>query len=336
MDEIIAYKLKFHTPLHIGAHGVGYEETEEILHSDTLFSALMSLWGSFYDDEIEVLCKSSPFIISSAFPFKGATYFFPRPMIRIGKQSDDDLETGKKLKRVKFISLDLLEKMLNGEGERLRFDEVNTFQEGNFWYLDHSASFSGTDRVFSEREIPRVSIDRMTNSSDIFYFSEILFEEDAGLFFLVRFKDAGVRSKFETTLRFLGDEGIGGDKRVGKGLYSIDIEDGFHISVPPKAEAFLNLSLYYPKEEEFCNGILDGASYNLISRKGWIHAPGAMSLRRKEVRMFAEGSIFHCLEKEVYGENPCVLKREDAPGLKHNIYRYGMAFSLPIVMEQAR
>ncbi len=330
MDKIIAYKLNFDTPLHIAAHGVGYEKTGEMIHSDTLFSAMMSLWNHFYADEVQAMCESPPFLISSAFPFRGETYFFPRPMKRIGKEKDgdDDPKKGKKLKKVKFISKSLFKRMLNDEN--LDFDESHTFQNGSFW---SDKAESKDSRVFGVREIPRVRVDRENCASDIFYFSEVVFEKDAGLFFLARFREKEIQPRFEAILRLLGDEGIGGDKRVGKGLFSMESDKKFEISFPQKADGFLTLSLYYPTETEF-GEILDNASYNLVSRRGWLHSPGAMSLRRREVKMFTEGSVFNAIDGQAfYGASPCVLEKTGWAKLDHNIYRYGFAFDLPIVRE---
>ena len=332
MKDLVVYKLRFSTPVHISTQsGVGYEETEEVIHSDTLFSALMTVWNSIYDDNVANICETPPFHISSAFPFKEEIYFFPRPMIRIGKEGEEDLNTGKKLKKVKFISKDLFESVLQGIVPE--FEEGATIQEGKFW-LKKNIGRQQTCRIFEERESPRVVIDRLTNASEIFYFSKIIFEKDAGLFFLVRFIDKTMKRKFETVLRYLGDEGLGSDKRSGKGLYSLDIDDDFKLSVPQYADSFLTLSLYCPKEREFNGGIRENASYNLISRKGWIHSTDAMALRRKEVRMFVEGSVFNAIGGEVYGHNRCVLKKDEALGLKHNVYRYGIAFDLPLLRRQ--
>lgn len=335
MNEITAYKLRFSTPLHIAAHGFGYEKTETMIHSDTLFSAMMTLWNWIYDDDIGKMCQTPPFLISSAFPFKGDRYFFPRPMVRIGKKGhddDDDPKKGKKLKKARFVSKALFESMLQGDG--IEFEEDHTFQDGAFW---SDKKEPGDSRVFRVREIPRIRVDRVSHASDIFYFSQVTFEKDAGLFFLVRFREQGIRNKFEAVLRLLGDEGIGGDKRVGKGLFSLnneDMERNFKLSVPEKTDGFLTLSLYHPTKSEF-GEILRDASYNLVSRKGWLHSPGAMSMRRKEVRMFTEGSVFDAIDgKESYGNSPCVLEKNDK--LVHDVYRYGFAFDLPIVRKEEK
>ncbi len=326
MKDITVYKLKFKTPLHIDAQGIGYETTDEIIHSDTIFSALMSLWHNFCNDDIEEICKNPPFLISSAFPFKRETYFFPKPMVRIDSKGEDDFKIGKKLKKVKYISKNILEIFLLGK--KLEFNESNTLQNGNFWIMEDELSQDET--LFKKREVPRVTIDRVSNSSDIFYFSEIIFEKDSGLFFLVKFLSEGVQRKFEAILRLLGDEGVGGDKRLGRGIFSVEKKTDFQLSVPDHADGILNLSLYHPTEEEIKENLLNNASYALITRKGWIHSLGAMSLRRQSIRMLKEGSAFNCLNKQLYGDCPIVLEKDIDNGLSHNIYRYGIGFCLPL------
>lgn len=326
MNGVVAYKLRFKTPLHIDTQGIGYERTEDTVHSDTIFSALMSLWYNFYDDNIEEMCKNPPFIISSAFPFKSETYFFPRPMIRIGKEKEDDQKKGKELKKVNYVSKNILEILI--ADKNLEFDEKNTLQKGKFWVAKDELPKEKV--IFKEREVPRVTIDRATNSSDIFYFSEILFEKDSGLFFLVKFLNEKLQKKFEVVLRLLGDEGIGGDKHLGKGLFTAKKEPDFQMLIPENRNGIINLSLYHPTEEEINAGIMKDASYKLITRKGWIHSIGAMSLRRQSVRMFQECSTFISLRKKYYGDCPLVLEKNVDIGLSHNIYRYGLGFFLPI------
>jgi len=326
MKDITVYKLRFKTPFHIDAQGIGHETTDEVIHSDTIFSALMILWHNFYNDDIEEICENPPFVISSAFPFKSQIYFFPKPMVKIGKEGEDDLKKGKRLKKVKYISKNILEKLLLGKD--LEFNESNTLQSGKFWVEKDELAQDGI--VFKEKEIPRVMIDRVSNSSDIFHFSEIIFEEDSGLFFLAKFLKEAMQKKFEVVLRLLGDEGLGGDKRLGKGLFAVEKRNNFQILIPEYADRILNLSLYHPTEEEIKAGLLSNASYALITRKGWIHSQGAMSLRRQSVRMFKEGSVFNRLNKEVYGDCPIVLEKNTENGLSHNIYRYGIGFCLPL------
>jgi len=326
MKDITVYKLRFKAPLHIGTQGIGYETTDEIIHSDTIFSALMILWHNFYNDSIEEICQNPPFVVSSAFPFKCETYFFPKPKSRIAKESEGDFIRGKKLKKVKYVSKNILENFLLGN--ELEFDGSDTLQNGKFWVAKNE--LPRDEILFRDREVPRVTIDRVSNSSDIFYFSEIIFAEDSGLFFLVKFLKDGWQRKFEAVLRLLGDEGIGGDKHVAKGLFIVEKRTDLIILAPQNPDGVMNLSLYHPAKREIEAGLLNDADYVLITRKGWIHSPGAMSLRRQSVRMLQEGSVLGCPNRQVYGDCPIVLEKNMDIGLSHNVYRYGIGFCLPL------
>lgn len=329
MEDVFVYKLKFTGPLHLGQEGIGLEKTDEIVRSDTLFSAILSCWSLFYDDDLDELIKETPFILSSCFPFKGDDYFFPRPMVKIGKRGEDDPKIGKKIKKVRFISQGLLENIL--DGKEVPFSEENTLQNGIIWTERSYKNVLEEEKfVYKKREVPRVTIDRAANTSEIFYFNELVFSEDSGLFFLVRFLDPQIKSKLEAVLRLLGDEGIGGDKHLGRGCFEIEAIDSFEIKLPQDTGHFLTLSLFHPTEDEAAKGLIKEASYDLIARRGWIHSKGAMALKRKGIRMFTEGSIFKEVGKEIYGNIPIVLEKNMDLGLRHNIYRNGLAFTFPI------
>jgi len=326
MENIVAYKLKFTGPLHLGQEGIGLEKTDEIIRSDTLFSAILSCWSLFYDDDIDSLIKKSPFILSSCFPFKGDDYYFPRPMVKIGKQGEDDPKIGKKIKKVKFISKKLFAEVLNGK--EVSFLEENTLQDGLLW-SDRSFKNIPEEEKFAykKREVPRVTIDRVTNTSEIFYFNELVFSKDSGLFFLMRFLNPQIRTGFEAILHLLGDEGIGGDKHLGKGCFEVKTAEDFKINfAQDNTEHLVTLSLFHPTEQ------MEQASYELITRRGWIHSKGAMSLKRKGIRMFVEGSVFKNADKNIYGDIPIVLEKNKDLGLTHNVYRNGLAFTFPITV----
>lgn len=327
LNNLVAYKLNFFTPLHLGLEGIGLERTDDILHSDTLFSAIICKWQLFYDDNIENFINNPPFILSSAFPFKGDNYFFPRPMIKIG---NEQFKYDKKLKKIKFVSKNIFEKLINAE--QIEFSEEYVFPDGLFW-TDYKVDdlLDEEKIIYQKRETPRIVIDRETNYSEIFYFNEIIFSENCGLFFLVKFIDEKIKDKFETILRLLGDEGIGGDKSSGKGCFKVNVVENFSIKIPTVSEYFITLSLFYPAEDEIQNGLLQNSTYELITRTGWIHSISATSLRRKALRMFIEGSVFKNIKKDgIYGEIKNVFNKNDTLGLLHNVYRYGISFAIPI------
>ena len=316
---MIVYKLHFTSPLHLSAGYEGYEQIFHYLHSDTLFSAILSNWSHFYDDIIESLAQNLPFQVSSAFPFSANQYYFPKPLKQLPVRiNENDYRIIKKLRKVNFIEKELFEKIIHEE--TVGIEQIHFSASRQFLSLKQDVS-----DCFAEREISRNVIDRISGCTDIFHFAEIIFKEDSGLFFMVFFKDQNMRKKFETVLRFLGDEGIGGDRNVGKGLFEVESIENFNLRQPQNAASILNLSLYHPIREEINNHLLENSAYDMITRKGWITAPGYRNLRKKSINMFREGSIFSNLNKDDYGDIPVVAeKTQDL--IDFNVYRYGKGF----------
>jgi len=315
---MIAYKLFMTSPLHLSTGGDSYEKTFHYLHSDTLFSALLASWHYLYDDDPEVLVKNFSFKISSAFPFYGQDFYFPKPLCSLPLTFDSqDAKARKKLGKVTFVEKTLFEKMIAG-------DTVNTrdicFSPGGalLGLKKDIADF------FSEVEIARNVIDRISGKTDIFYFSELHFRENSGLYFLADFADETTRKKFTAVLRFLGDEGIGGDRHVGKGLFDLQVSESFTLNQPTDGDSLLNLSLYHPTRQEIDSRLLDRSAYEIINRKGWITAPGHANLRKRSLNMFLEGSVFSDIEEQDYGDIQLVA--EKGPLLPFNVFRYGKGF----------
>lgn len=78
-----AYKLKFQSSFHIDAGTAVDGPSETFIHSDTLFSALVSSARKFYGDEIaQKFLEPTAIVISSAFPFYKDDFFLPKPLDR--------------------------------------------------------------------------------------------------------------------------------------------------------------------------------------------------------------------------------------------------------------
>jgi CRISPR-associated protein Csm4 len=144
----------------------------------------------------------------------------------------------------------------------------------------------------------------------------------------------------ELALQVLGDAGVGGERSAGHGLFR---PHGPHalrdLPDPTPGGRFLTLSLYYPTEAELPDVLKDdNVSYRLRMRRGWMASPDdsrdakgdlvrGRALRRKAVRMFAEGSILRWLNgKSALGDlanvTPNVFKAV------HPVYRYGYAYAI--------
>ena len=365
-QEFDIVKLVPKTPFHLGEHGIGLEETTTFIHSDTLVSAIISTWDKLYGDiDLKQYFAASdakdapadyspPFVISSAFPYAGDCYFFPRPLIKL--QTDDKPQTDdenqdvpenirKLLKKAGFISKAVFDDYIAGivpEPPREKTDKkANLIQKNKFQVTAQEkadlekrmANSDGEITVFKEQEVPRVTPDRITSASNIFYFARILFAEDCGYFFLVKYFDENIKAKFRAVLRLLGEQGISGDRSSGHGRF----EPEFHkqkltFNVPDDADHFISLSLLYPKKCELANGLLNGeAAYNFITRDGWFFSRMSYKSkikRRQKRRMFAEGSVFHSAPDVQYYGQITDVKPPDFS--EHPVFRWGIGFPIGV------
>lgn len=329
MIRFTRYRLIFPDGLHLDAGTYGFESTEVSVHSDTLFSALCCA-ALLLDGEEGVRSLRDNARISSMFPFVGEQLFFPKPLtprnFKFTHYSDE-----KKFRKLKYLNQEMFEKDLAGTLDLAGFKEE--WVKDGCWL--HTKPDDEDFRVFKMTERPRITTDRATQAAEIYHFSEVHFDEDGGLFFLADFGGNAVfKKQFESYLRLLGDEGIGADSTVGKGLFEIKDVEELPLETPMDANAHLMLSLYNPSPDEVVKVRPGQSHYEILTRRGWATTSGIATWRRRSVRMFAEGSVlqFDNNEKPV-GNIPAVLKMNDKVGEispAHEVWRYGRAFCLPI------
>ncbi len=319
-------KLKPKGPIHLGERERWLEGSNTFIHSDTLFSAFCHAFRLLHDEEelknlIRRFNENRPdFLISSAFPYWGDLLYFPVPK--------NQLSTEKEVVKVEFVEKAGFERLLKGEKLEELINEVKTIPRQK----------KESEEGMAEREprypweldnVPRVGLGRLDNhpGERFFHFGQVTYREDAGLFFLVKYLTNEFSPKFEATFHLLADEGIGGDRSSGKGLMEKPTFEEVEIDTPLNGNWIVSLSLYYPKDETETSGIKEGF-YDLIERKGYIYSPYGSSLRRRSIRMFAEGSVF---PKEPEREGRLVPVEPEI-FQHHEVYRYGYIFSLPCKM----
>lgn len=323
-------RLKFTAPLHIAARGVGYERVNWMVNSDTLYSAILTVWNYLRPGAAGQHAAEPPFCLSSAFPYLGDLEFYPKPLAPLSLHCPAGQE--KAYARVQFIEKEPFEKLL--QGEAVTFQQEHTRQNGKFWTgrpAPHAdVPFFAEEQIFTEIETGRVVIDRVTNRGMNYFVSELHFAADAGLFFWIRFRDPALRQELLGVLRLLGEEGLGLDRYCGKGQFEIDEKDVSDQALPgpAAAERFLTLSLYHPKETEIAGGLIRDSAYELFHRAGFV---SGYPYRRQTLTMFSEGSVFSGSPAQNYGDCPVVLD----PGFQdsaidHPVYRCGYAFPLGI------
>lgn len=348
MVERVAYVLEARSPFHFGERGVGLEGASVVLHSDTLFSALCWALREMGDDLDAFLSRfprmykegnftqaEPPLLLSSAFPCILGVYLFPKPMVWILGLDRMDLVTRKKVKDVAFVSRSLLGAMLAGQSVEEHLRSGRFLQGGSVWVTAQEAQalaplaepLRGV-QLWAEETAPRVTVDRVMNRSELYSVGRVRFPEASGLFFLVEYRDHTLRPMVEKALRALGDEGIGGERSDGHGQFRLRVVPGSEVwdgLQPEEGQDFLTLSLYWPTRDEVMAGVLQGSSYRLLQRRGWVSSPDGMNLRRWGVRMLAEGSRL-CRRPVGALADVKPVATDPVPNVPHGVWRYGLAF----------
>lgn len=328
------YDLTFTTPVHFGLEGIGQERIDHIVHSDTLWGAILDKWLLLYDDDPAALCQEPSFTVSSAFPLINGTRFYPVPAGALSRVMNDvaHLETGviplelKDLKKIRYVAERLLFTILSGKEPLL----ADLTRDSVYPYPLESKKRESDSRSYAtEEQRPRVAVDQVNGGvqeGTFFYSTDLFFNRNSGLSFFATFASREAQHRFEAALRLLGDTGLGADRSIGRGAFTFT-------STPPclpevqKPYAHLLLSLYYPTRQEVAEGVLNSpvSAYGLTRRTG--HAGGAAvsRFRRADCWMVTEGSV---LPFRPTGGVPRVLT---ASGLiPHDVYRFGRAFCLPM------
>lgn len=321
-------KIKPRGSFHLGEKEMALEKTSSYVHSDTLFSAICNAYRLFYgNEELKKVLKlfedrEPPFLISSAFPYIDEILLFPMP-----KNIDfSDYTKDKKFRTVEFVSRTIFERITGGEDIKEHIIGENLVQGNHVLVTSEERSKLRNDKIWSTKEVPRVVIDRKTSASNIYHFGEVSFAKNCGLYFLMDWRMKEYEKKVEATIRVLGDEGIGGDRTYGKGLFKADFKE-IEMNTEP-GNQFVTLSLYYPKKEEI--SILKDRYYELINRGGWIYSLEAKNLRRRTVRMFSEGSVFKFADMSKSGLYGGLADVKPEGIDLHEVYRYGYAFAVPV------
>jgi len=322
--ETYLYKLKFKGPTHFGETGIDLENVRKWVSSDTLFSALVNAAKDFYSlDHATNLsnrfkCSNGeepPFYISSLFPYKKDDEFYlPKPLDDSQFKEEYKKKYSKKLKKIKWLSLENYLKWLEGH----EWDDKVLDKMGDT-----------TSDVCEEVKRPRVTLDRTTQDSTIYFCGFVHFEENAGLYGMVAFRDKTEVADFKILLNCLGENGLGGEKTYGCGRFEVECFEEVSGTLKDVLEKergrYTLLSLYHPdeaEEEELSENLI---AYDLVRKRGWISSGRyTLPFKRNSVGFITEGSVLKSPPK-----GKLVDVKPTSLSLEHNVYRYGFAFTAP-------
>lgn len=321
-------RLTFVTPLHIANQRSDYSISETFIHSDTLYSAIISAWSNLGLNSYipESANFPLPFTLSSLFPYVCVEdeyiYFLPRPACF---HPDVPIDLNKKVKKIEYFDSSYF-KLLQ-EGKNIEIQEHLIKSQ---FYTDKKIPLA----LYERSEQPRVKISRSYKPAEPFYIERIFFHEHAGLYFFIQYDDDTVLQAIQYALDYLKDEGIGTDRNVGNGKFTWELEPNADIIHFENTESpyALNLSVYVPENHQTITSALDENTYfSIITRGGWITSYPYLSLRKKYIRAIKEGSV---LKLPLGSKGRIVDITPDKDKLPdkniHPIYRVGKSLWVPI------
>jgi CRISPR-associated protein Csm4 len=318
--------LRFQTPLHISRGKTGsYESSQEMLHSDTLAAALyvtaLQLYGQTVADEFKDKIR-----LSSAFPFDTDGYWLPKPL-----SFSIDIYGAthrKELKKIKYLRQPVFEKILKG-------------QQPDITELLDANNKAQLPSVWQRNVTQRVGITYEDESTP--FYLEKLYPKDGhkecGLYFLV-YTEGAPFPYLQNLLHLLGDNGIGLQRTLGNGQFECDTINQHSLDLSDvKPSAWVALSLYRPTKEDISSDTLkihfDKSRYELRKRGGWLSSPeedNHLSLRKKAILMFAEGSVLAFGDANTEGvRGKCEDIKPNYDGFEHPVWRDGRAIFLPMI-----
>ena len=294
--EYAVYKLDFKTSVHFG-NGM-LSDTGVTFCADTLFSALYIEAMKIGKDSIFLSeVTQGKLLFTDAFPYIGDQYYLPKPMLYVEPQERGNSSDKKKIKRMKYIPAEEVDNFLNGtmDMSASKMDELG----------HNSMQVMAAIRSEKEDTLP-------------YYVESYYFNKGNGLYIIAAYDDDEDRELLDELLESLSYTGIGGKRASGKGK--------FLVKIGKKAEPLLKLldresskhmllSSALPKEDELEKS-LDGASYLLQKRSGFVYSDTYAEEQRKkqELFVFQVGSCFtNCFDGDIYdvGNNGV-----------HSVYRY--------------
>jgi CRISPR-associated protein Csm4 len=330
--SVYSVRLRPRGAFHLGERGIGYEETSELVHADTFFGALCSVWAVLYGEAAvgeDLLPDGSgtwepPFLFSSAFPRAGSVRFYPKPLLP--PPNGDPAGW----KEVRWVSERLFVPWISGSAvpaqDRVQEGSVALTEDERETLKRELSDWQPDDPLWKVTRVPRVTLDVATHASELWHFGRLHFRPGCGLHLWVDLRRLGDR--LWTALRLLGDVGLGGDRSAGHGLFDLD----FNEEAPPWPDSdrrFVTLSPVYPcpphAPDQVSQLLQDGCAYRLLTRTGWIGTALPTPYRRKAVRMVEEGSVLTGSTDRLWGGLADVTP-DQVPDLPHRVYRWGYAF----------
>ncbi|WP_367389034.1 type III-A CRISPR-associated RAMP protein Csm4 [Lewinella sp. LCG006] len=306
----------------------------------------------------------------------GIDYFFPRPALNLAEQLIMSEDFGSKAEKerhnIEFIEHSTLRDLLREKitVEQVKEEDKTKYQEcikelkrqnqskemieecerimaqiekkySNKYLLAGKYLLKGTivsEEMTKTAMKQQVMVQPEGEDALPFGVDQLHFSEGAGLYVLMDIRDETLVAQVKAAWELLGEEGLGTDRSTGGGSFSPKIIDNYPLELPPSATRQMNLSLYWPRQNEALALAEEGAAYQLQRRGGYMAQPANdnhLSIRKRSVYMVTEGSVFsnqHSLEGRLGDLRPDsdALTKAGIPIVDHPVWRDGQALFLPL------
>lgn len=331
--KLVLFQCRAGSPFRLGQ--VSLDTTDDIIHADTLCSALLNVhslcFGREASDQLVMAIAKGQIRFSSAFhcieQAENYIYYLPKP----SSFSPPGIDDPKTRKRIRYISLGAWSAAENGG--ILGGTHFTTHQELTLLGLEKHENLADFPLV-KEALIPHVRVHH--DGQDEGYYNSLRLEMQAwtsrGRYWQVHYycllddrAESSISKKLHTALHMLADEGVGGDRSVGCGLFeSVSVHEASGFPLPQEhSKHLVSLSPTRPADaHEFAAF----SSYRFQTRGGGTVGRSSNEIEhRKQVRMIAEGAS---LSRPVLGSFADV---SPAPQSEDSVrmLRYGINLSIP-------
>ncbi|MDR2652200.1 MAG: type III-A CRISPR-associated RAMP protein Csm4 [Prevotellaceae bacterium] len=289
-----------------------------ILHSDTLFSAIVNAWALRSPETIGdfiAACQRNEFKISSGFyclkTNNSTIFFLPKPVTLNLCPADNP----KVLKRVKMISAGVWERGLTPKDW---FDEKQCTLLQNDTVVALKEEISERIKLYESLTSPKVKA-RTENREGSFFWQTNLHllsdkNHEVNWYFIIdhRLNDT-LKDHLADALQTMTQLGIGGERSSGCGSLTGYEKVDFSLNLPEAQPYQASISLVIPKADE-----LSGKCFYLTMKRGGRYLDHHEYL--KMIQALAEGAVF---DKNIQGQ---IVALKEHP----LILRYGLNLTLPL------
>lgn len=333
----LLFRLRPTGPWRIAGDSGRQDDLSPIFPSDRVFSAVVQALAPSGERDAFLAATAgaaSPAVrFSSLFPFYGKQLYAPPP---VTLWPPERASSKVNWQAAKLVPLSVLDELLAGEA--LREDR---------WEVDGLSGCllpAGSQTPFRQQLRYTAPVDRLNGSSAAAYATGCWeFNQGVGLWGLILFEDENELWRWEkplqAALRWLADEGLGGERSRGWGKSAPPEFQSGHwpqlvlshaapvaasaAATPENLQGYWLLSQYVPAASDTVE--LDKGFYRLAERRGRVESPTAWGAEKLALRMVAEGGVL-VAASEPHGRAVDVAP----PGFAHPVWRAGYAVACPV------